>query len=167
MEYQEIKTLKAQVEFILRTRPETRNSDAELVVIVASKFGHDPIKTATSIERCRRWFNQHGVHLPTLEEVARQRKMNVDEWRVAMGYPTRSGSFVPPSRTNAEREYKVSSDSRRGVFYTVRDFGSFQACDCEAYKFSKTRTCKHIKRILEEIRIRNQHSLFELQPSHP
>jgi hypothetical protein len=161
MEYREIKTLKAQVEFILRTRPETRNSDTELISIVASKFGHDPIRIATSVERIRRWFNQHGMHLPTLEEVARQRKMNIDEWRVAMGYPTRSGVYRPPSEEKKEKEYRVPSESRRGVFHTVRDLGSFMVCDCEAYKFSKTKTCKHIKRILEETRIRNQYSLFD------
>lgn len=83
-----IKKLKERVEHILKSYPHTRNSDAQLVDYVAKSFGVDPIKKASSIERCRRWFNQRGMYLPTSEEVARQRKMNIDEWKQALGYHT-------------------------------------------------------------------------------
>lgn len=98
IDYKQIKTIKAQVEYILKTRPETRNSDAELTEIVTNFFEHpDKLKIAETCRRTRQWFNQHRQYLPTNEKVAKQRKINIDEWRVALGYPTQFGSFIPPS----------------------------------------------------------------------
>ena len=103
MNYENIKTLKKQVGFCLENFPETRDSDAELITVVCTKFTHNAIEKASSIERCRRWFNHRNQYLPRLEEIARKRKINLDEWRVAMGYPTKETertphpSWTPPS----------------------------------------------------------------------
>lgn len=148
MEYHDIKTLKGQVGWILETRPETRNSDAELVTIVSSKYGHDPIKKATSIERCRRWLNQRNKYLPTLESVARHRKMNIDEWKVAMGYPTSAGSYQPPSALEV-KIYRVRSKRDPMQIYLVRDWGSDRlTCTCNGFKYRQD--CAHKKHIERE-----------------
>lgn len=103
MLYQDIKTLKKQVEYVLGNYPETRNSDAELNQRVCGIFKKDPFKHSSSIERVRRKFNERGKYLPTKQEIAEKRKINIDEWRIAMGYPTRESAgsgrpnYTPPS----------------------------------------------------------------------
>ena len=86
MKSEQIKTLKDRVGQILEMNPSTRNSDKELVQQVCGIYGYDPIRKASAIERCRRYWNGEGKYLPTMEEVARQRRMNIDEWRKALGY---------------------------------------------------------------------------------
>ena len=98
MEYREIKTLLQQTENILSRNKYARDDDEILVNAVCREFGHSPVQKASSIERCRRKIqNDLGKYLPTKEKVARKRKMNIDEWRVAMGYATIQGTFTPPS----------------------------------------------------------------------
>lgn len=114
MQYSEIKTLKKQVGEMLKIYEASRNDDAMLIKIVCDGFGHDPFEKASSIERCRRWWQaaekdkdgkiiRPAMYLPTDERVAKQRKMNIDEWRIAMGYPTQATagkqtpSWRPPS----------------------------------------------------------------------
>ncbi|GIW70344.1 MAG: hypothetical protein KatS3mg101_1091 [Patescibacteria group bacterium] len=158
MQYEQIKTLKKQVEFILKNYPHTRNDDRELVKIVCERFGHDPIAKATSIERCRRWLNQRGEYLPTDERVARQRKMNIEEWRVSMGYRTTGGTYTPPSEANKPKEWLIPSETRRGVFYRVIDFGYRMECECPQFRFK--RTCKHLKKAIQRSILEKQNSLF-------
>lgn len=157
MEYYEKKTLKAQVEHVLKTRPETRNSDAELILILCDIFKHDPIKKATSIKRLRRWFNQRGFYPPTLEEVAHQRRLNIDEWRVAMGYPARDGRFAPPSADNP-KTITIPSETRDNVVYYLTDLGNRFVCNCPAYQFKGR--CKHVKKATETTRLKLSQPLF-------
>ena len=91
MNKEQIKTLKAQVGHILKQSPHTRNSDKELVGLVCRIFGYNPIEKASSIERCRRWYNQKKMYLPTSEEVAKQRRLNIDEWKQVLGLPNAWG----------------------------------------------------------------------------
>lgn len=153
MDYHEAKTLKEQVGYILLTRKETRNSDAELITTVCAKFFdkhgnlYDPIKVATSIERCRRWFNQHGKYLPTIESVARQRKMNIDEWRVALGYCTVLGTHLPPS-IQGSKVYPIKSRANQNQIYFVRDFGDRMTCSCPSFKYRQD--CRHVRQIKAE-----------------
>jgi len=108
MEYRDIKSLKEQVGEVLNRVVDTRNDDALLVEIVCRDFGYNAIEKASSIERCRRWWQstqydgndvpiRQGMYLPTREEVVKARRQSVDEWRVAMGYPTVAGSRTPLS----------------------------------------------------------------------
>lgn len=39
-----------------------------------------------NVKRIRAKFNEEGLYLPTSEEVAKRRNMNIPEWREAMGY---------------------------------------------------------------------------------
>lgn len=57
-----------------------------------------------NIKRVRAYFqNVRKMYPPTLEHIAKKRGMLIDEWRVAMGYPTQesagteSPSWTPPS----------------------------------------------------------------------
>ncbi|MEW6610674.1 MAG: hypothetical protein AB1352_03575 [Patescibacteria group bacterium] len=151
--YAEIKTLKAQVEHVLSLHTETRNSDAELTRVLCSVFhnntndltrpAYDPVKIATSVERCRRKFNEDNRFLPTLESVARQRKMNMDEWRVALGYPTLDGHREPPSVKEQKRVHTYPSKTKRGIYYNAVETEYGLICDCPSYQFRHA--CKHIK----------------------
>lgn len=87
----DILKLKDQVEYILDLNPAARNSDEMLILDVCRVFPQrDKVRHASSIERCRRALNQAGKYLPTDEDVARRRKLNIEEWREALGYPPRS-----------------------------------------------------------------------------
>ena len=103
MIYRDIKTLQDQVGWVLQQNPDACNSDELLVRLVCEEFNYEPIAKASSIERCRRKWNSTGMYLPTDEEVARKRKLNIDEWRIAMGYPRQERinmvhpNYVPPS----------------------------------------------------------------------
>ena len=115
IDYRQIKTVKAQVMHVLEYYPETRNSDAVLNSTVCRLFRdkndlpYDPLKVAETIRRSRQYFNAKGYFLPTDPEVAKHRNRNVDEYRVAMGYPTKdtagtgSPSYTPPSEKKIDR----------------------------------------------------------------
>ncbi len=168
MLYAEIKTLKAQVEYVLSVQSETRNSDAELTRVLCSIFRnktndpdrppYDPVKIATSVERCRRKFNEDSKYLPTLESVARQRKMNMDEWRVAMGYPTQEGLWKPPSVQKREKIHTYPSKTKRGIYHNAVETEYGIICDCPSYQFR--RACKHIKLAEREVMMASMTPLF-------
>lgn len=118
MNYEAIKTLKDQVEYVLREVPNTRNSDILLTVEIwrrwyptrvhQTELGAEYVYTSDlldlpredNVKRARAHFqNTKGLYLPTSWEVAKKRGLAEDEWRVAMGYPTKSGDYTPPSRT--------------------------------------------------------------------
>ena len=102
-------TLQEKVEDILKTIPETRNSDIELMIEIWKKYhksrlvAFQPVDNSGTcysvplgnikflpredhIKRIRARFNQEGKYLPTTLEVAEKRKMNILEWRAALGY---------------------------------------------------------------------------------
>lgn len=83
---EEIKTLKDRVGEALKAHDFLRNSDPDLVRYICNNYGYDIVKKASSIERCRRWYNQRGQYWPTIEKVAIQRKFNMEVWRKAMGF---------------------------------------------------------------------------------
>lgn len=122
MSYRSIKNLKQKVHDILRDEPSTRNSDIALMIAVWKKHCPSYIKKGSSgeegvwlkdlyelprednIKRVRAyWQNDKKLYLPTEESVAKARGINMDEWRVAMGYPTNATagtkhpSWTPPS----------------------------------------------------------------------
>lgn len=127
MDYKQIKTLKGQVENILQDYPETRDSDVLLTCRIWVLFFPHFIKregdpqTGTAyvylkhladlprednVKRVRAHFqNDRHQYLPRTWAVAKARKITEDEWRVAMGYPTKdttgtgAPTYVPPSET--------------------------------------------------------------------
>jgi hypothetical protein len=115
MTYREIKTLKDQVKYVLQNWISSRNSDLELVERVCEIYHYNPAKKASSIERCRRYWTKIGIKtkdkllLPTDERVLKQRRINVDEWRVAMGYPTQktAGTLNPSWKPTSELQKKL------------------------------------------------------------
>lgn len=123
MEYQEIKTLEQRVDNILMNFPDTRNSDVRLTIELWKRFfshflviGKDgriyismerlyDVPSQDSIGRVRQKIqNDKGLYPPTDWKIAKRRGMLEDEWRVALGYPTKltSGttkpSWAPPSQ---------------------------------------------------------------------
>ena len=128
MQYTGIKTLKARVRAILEEYPDTRNSDIALTIriwnvfypdkVCPMPFGDDgkrvdfvavddlfKLPREDNVKRCRAyWQNTRKMFPPTVWEIAKQRGMLKDEWRVALGYPTEEStgtekpSYVPPSK---------------------------------------------------------------------
>ena len=120
MNYQEVKTLKQQVYYCLERWPDTRNSDITLMIQVWITFYPNQtiggecsavrfcelydLPREDNVKRVRAHL-QNDKHLfpPTLWEVARQRGYQEDEWRTALGYPTKATartptpSWIPPS----------------------------------------------------------------------
>jgi hypothetical protein len=84
--FENIVDTKSKVVWVLEKFPETRNSDPELIKRVASQFQLDPFQIAETVRRSRQQFNQAGKYLPTIWEVAKQRKMNQRVWQEALGY---------------------------------------------------------------------------------
>lgn len=126
MSYKEIKTLKKKVEYCLKNYPQTRNSDIELTLRVwkqfygqyieftdHSKWGYlnldklGELPRQSAVKRVRAKFqNEDKKYIPTSWEVAKQRQFEEDEWRVAMGYPTKktSGTVAPSYRPESEKD---------------------------------------------------------------
>lgn len=140
MSYDAIKTLKGMVESVLADTPETRNSDIALTIAIWRRFfpslvrqekHHDgrtyslgeeyvrvkdlfELPREDNVKRVRAMFqNEKKLYLPTSWEVAKGRGLEEDEWRVAMGYPTKETagtgepSFTPPSRTDDRPVHKI------------------------------------------------------------
>lgn len=158
MEYKQIKNLKSQVEDILRTIPQSRNSDITLTLLIWKKYypqllidNGSAVKLAElyklpredNVKRVRAQFqNDKKMFWPTDEKVAKARGMNIDEWRVAMGYPTAAGTYTPPSEEI--KEYQFHSESSDAI-YTVKDLGTGIVCDCPGFQFRAN--CKHVDEI--------------------
>jgi hypothetical protein len=98
--------IKKQVEDILQTIPETRNSDITLMIELWKRFYSKLLKKGSTgelgvwledlhrlprednIKRWRAKFqNDEGKYLPTLWSVAKQRKIEEEKWRDAMRRP--------------------------------------------------------------------------------
>lgn len=130
MEYSEIKTLKGMVGSVLEDMPLTRNSDISLLIEVWKRFypkfvleekhqdgatytvGHKYVRLTDlfnlpredNVKRVRAYFqNVKKLYPPTEWAIAKKRGLVEDEWRVAMGYPTKettgtvSPEYTPPS----------------------------------------------------------------------
>ena len=104
------KNLKVEVETILQNIPETRNCDIRLTIEIWKAFYPSKILKRETVpegsklaidldslfvlpreDNVKRWRaifqNDLGKYLPTIWEVARKRKINVERWREALGYP--------------------------------------------------------------------------------
>lgn len=119
MNYPEIKTLKFQVEHCLKHEPETRNSDIILTIrlwkifylhylaydpFTVGDFGPDKVEAVyltalfklpsqDAIKRVRAyWQNTRKMYPPSDWRVAKKRNMLENDWRVAMGYPTKEST---------------------------------------------------------------------------
>jgi len=93
------KNIKTQVENILYTMPETRNSDGLLILNLYRKFYYlpDPVNQEKLLEvinycnpdiivRYRRKFNQEKKYLPTNPEIIKARGLKIEEMRSNLGY---------------------------------------------------------------------------------
>ena len=100
-----IKDIKYMAEVVLRDIPETRNSDITLTIEIWKKFFSHYLIVRESdkeifvklkhlylmprednVKRIRAKINEEGKYLPTDEKVAKQRKLNMDEWHKAMAF---------------------------------------------------------------------------------
>lgn len=84
--FQNIRTLKDRVGYILQKFPDTRNNDELLIHRVCDEFHYNPISKASAIERSRRWYNQRKEYLPTDWNIAKKRGIAEEIWREALGY---------------------------------------------------------------------------------
>lgn len=128
MKYRAIKNFKNEVGRILRDNPSTRNSDITLMIEVWRKHFPQRIKRGVTgeegvwlkdlydlpreddIKRVRAYYqNTKKMYLPTEEAVAVARKMDVNEWRIAMGYPTKETSGTPRPNWTPASEHKQQS----------------------------------------------------------
>lgn len=99
-----LKNLKSEVEHCLREFPDTRNSDIKLTNAIWVTFYSGRLKTdengnwvvrlldiydlphEDNVKRIRAKFqNEKKLFLPTSKEVAKQRKINEEDWRKHLG----------------------------------------------------------------------------------
>lgn len=111
MHYGNIKDLKNQVKYCLENFEETRNSDITLTIQIWKEFYKEYIKKGQygdegiwlkdlyelpredNVKRARAyWQNSKNMFLPTDPKIAKKRGILEDEWRVAMGYPTKESA---------------------------------------------------------------------------
>ena len=94
-----IKLREKEVEYCLQNFPETRNSDITLLIRIWETYHQQRLFTAENgkqaveieslyelpredaVKRIRANFNSKRKYLPTSEKVAKQRQMNIEEWR--------------------------------------------------------------------------------------
>lgn len=93
-----LQTLKSQVEHILKYNPETRNSDISLTILLWKTFYPQKIKDnqyvaladlfdlprEDNVKRIRAKFNSQNKYLPTSLEIALQRGILEEKWRLFM-----------------------------------------------------------------------------------
>lgn len=93
----EIITLKARVEYLLKEFPETRNSDVLLTIKIWKMFyGAKDMMTLEhlydlpsqdGIKRVRAYFqNTLRIYPPTIKEIALKRHWLESDWKIALGY---------------------------------------------------------------------------------
>ena len=117
----DIKKLKDQVEYILKTDEQSRNSDIRLTIQIWKEFYAQKVAyiereeyvrlrdifdlpREDNIKRIRAKFqNDLDMYIPTTWKVAQKRGWLRDKWREALGYPVkdiRQGELInlPPNR---------------------------------------------------------------------
>lgn len=100
--------LREQVETILKDVPETRNSDITLMIQIWKRFYPGRLKKTSTgdlgvylkdlydlprednIKRIRAQFNAEYKYLPTDYKIMKQRRINEEMWRRALGYVSRN-----------------------------------------------------------------------------
>lgn len=111
--------LNEMVEIILRNKPETRNSDIALMIEIWAYYFPHLVRTSQAtghrgiwlddlyslprednIKRARAILNAEGKYYPTDWKVAKARGLKEDEWRAALGYPTKAQT-VHPTKTES------------------------------------------------------------------
>jgi hypothetical protein len=125
MNCRSIKTLKGMVRSILEDIPATRDSDIRLTIEIWKRFypertiGGECVAIRLSelydlprednVKRVRAQFqNVEKLYMPTDILIAKKRGILEDEWRVAMGYPTKNTSgtdtpnWTPPSEKKTD-----------------------------------------------------------------
>lgn len=135
MNYQDIKTLKGQVEYCLRAYPETRNSDITLTIQIWREFYPERMRKLgermavelkdlydlpreDNVKRARAYFqNDKKLYLPTELSIAKRRGILEDEWRVAMGYPTKATTDTPAPSWTPPSEKKHQAHCRATLGY--------------------------------------------------
>lgn len=109
-----LKTLTGQVEYILSTNGDSRNSDITLTIALWRRFyptkihgiknySNDKVDDAVmlkdlfelpredNIKRVRAQFqNDKHLYLPTDQKIAEARGINEEEWRKHLGYPPKN-----------------------------------------------------------------------------
>lgn len=120
-------TLKKQIEEILKTIPETRNSDITLMIAVWKTYYQQRIHFVQdlgvvikvpdlydlpredNIKRVRAAFNAEGKYWPTDLKVALGRGILEDKWREKLGYPVKAETKNPTKiESYTERVGKVT-----------------------------------------------------------
>ncbi len=129
--------LTAQIENILKTYPDTRNSDITLTLYVWM-FGYSHLiggmwdaqeapsyRGATvelkhlfelpredNVKRIRAKFNAQGLYWPTDLKIAKARGIQEDKWREFMGYPKVAATQVPTREESYTQQPGVALSSR-------------------------------------------------------
>lgn len=123
---------KEMVETILRNIPATRNSDITLMIEIWKRYYSQKLVQSSKtgdyaviltnlydlpreddIKRWRAKFNSQGMYYPTDWEVAKQRGILEDKWRLEMGYPLKSQTQIHTkndSYMDPEREFIKNSN---------------------------------------------------------
>jgi hypothetical protein len=113
--YAELKRVKDQVLFCLKTYEPARNSDKELFIKVCQAFYNAQSRITwaeffelpnyESVRRMRQKIQEEGHYPPTDWHVAQERGYLYDDWRKALGYavqPSRDqGDFFMPADLTA------------------------------------------------------------------
>lgn len=125
------KQLKQQVRQTLENFPETRNSDALLIIRLYQEYYYlpDPVSQKKLLEimawakpddivRIRRKFNQpkrradgtfeQGRYLPTDKEVLRKRRLLIDKSRIELGYPSKANGQALAIHESELNKYQSS-----------------------------------------------------------
>ena len=138
MTYRSIRNLHKPILKILEEYEKARNSDTFLTLMLWSLYFPqsfmriedckwvrardimEVLPREDAVGRIRRKIQEEGKFLPTDEAVAKARKLNMDEWRIALGYPTvasagtENPSWTPPSLSdNNQAMDEDRSDEQR------------------------------------------------------
>ncbi len=171
--------LKDMVESILRNVPESRNSDITLMIQIWQRYYPEVIDRGANvfgpgiqlkdlydlprhdaIKRIRAMYNAEGKFYPTDWEVARQRGLKEDIWRVEMGYPEK-GETVHPTRKDSymdsERGFAGIDPAKEGSDVTVKSvkYGPYMVQErytrvwCNCPLFVKHAKCFHVGHYLK------------------
>ena len=128
--YRQIKTLKGQVEHCLKNYPDTRNSDITLTIQIWREFYPEKVigeavalkdlyelPREDNVKRARAYFqNDKKLYWPTSLEIAKKRGILEDEWRVAMGYPTKATTGTPQPQYTPPSEIGIKEMKPAGLF---------------------------------------------------
>lgn len=118
------------------------------------------------------------IYLPSDPKIAEQRGIMAAQWQKALGYwnwigaPKQTTQLPRPVggisyhfvKINQNGNYYLATGALGKSYEVLIAANNYGVCQCEAYRFSSKKSCKHIEIIVKDLKLKQQAEAAQKQP---